>query len=133
MAHPLITIESRGSNKRDVDDINLNSLLTNPPISEARTSAVNVSTHYHHTTTTTENTYQHENDIRRNNSLTVDSQQMSSSSSNDTADLPTWRLVNILLVVGGMSFLTSFSTGVLTIGIPRTAVDIGLSEDLILW
>jgi len=49
------------------------------------------------------------------------------------ADISVWQLANIVLVVSGISFLGSFTTGLVTIGIPQTAADIGLSEDLILW
>lgn len=48
-------------------------------------------------------------------------------------DISVWQLVNIVLAVSGISFLGSFTTGLLTIGLPQTAADIGLSEDLILW
>ncbi|KAH8693030.1 putative MFS transporter [Talaromyces proteolyticus] len=47
--------------------------------------------------------------------------------------MSTWRLANIILAVAGVSFLSSFATGVLTIGLPQTAIDIKLSEDLIFW
>lgn len=55
------------------------------------------------------------------------------SSSTNNADISVWQLANIVLAVSGISFLSSFSTGILTIGLPKTAADIGLLEDLILW
>lgn len=137
MAHPLITIESRGSNKRDFGDINLSSLIANAPISDARTSAIKPN--YYHPPVAAESIYHNDRD---NNSLAASSQVRSSSSTAegtaeaeaaDAADIPVWRLVNIVLAVAGISFLSSFSTGVLTIGLPRTAADVGLPEDLTLW
>jgi hypothetical protein len=137
MAHPLITIESRGSNKNDLDGIDLSSLLTHASVSDARTRAIKPS--YYHATTTSQSA---SHNGRDNTTLTAESQMMASSTmavtaeaavANDAADISTWRLVNIVLAVAGISFLSSFSTGVLIIGIPSTAADIGLSEDLILW
>lgn len=58
---------------------------------------------------------------------------VSSSSLSDDADVSVWQLANVVLAVSGISFLSSFTTGLVTIGLPQTAADVGLSEDLILW
>lgn len=47
--------------------------------------------------------------------------------------VPVWKLVNIVLAVSGISFLGSFTTGLLTIALPQIAQDTGLPKDLMLW
>lgn len=39
----------------------------------------------------------------------------------------------VITVLSLVLFVNSVSTGILTVGIPRIATDLGLSESLILW
>jgi hypothetical protein len=86
----------------------------------------------HYQNAVSESAYQSDRDT---NLLTADrpTTTASFSSTPDHADISVWQLANIVLAVSGISFLGSFTTGLLTIGLPQTAADIGLSEDLILW
>uniref|UniRef100_A0A093VDF7 Putative MFS-type transporter n=1 Tax=Talaromyces marneffei PM1 TaxID=1077442 RepID=A0A093VDF7_TALMA len=87
----------------------------------------------HYQNAVSESAYQSDKDI---NLLSADRPTTTaslSSSTSDHADISVWRLANIVLAVSGITFLGSFTTGLLTIGLPQTAQDIGLSEDLILW
>lgn len=56
-----------------------------------------------------------------------------SSSTEHVAEISNWKFFGIILSVGGVGFLSSFVSGLLTVGLPRTAEDIGLSDDLIFW
>lgn len=56
-----------------------------------------------------------------------------SSSTDDVTEISNWKFLVIILSVGGVGFLSSFVSGLLTVGLPRTAEDIGLSDDLIFW
>lgn len=141
MAHPLINIESRGSVRPDGDDIRMNHILTEPSRSDAQTTAVQKDLFQ----ANTKPAYNSDTDDRV---LTASSQRTSSSltatetagverttdaAAKDPNDMPVWQLVNVVLSVAGISFLSSFSTGLITIGIPQTAADVGLSDDLLLW
>lgn len=86
----------------------------------------------HYQNAVSETAYQSDRDT---NLLNADCPTTAASlaSSSNHADISVWRLANIVLAVSGISFLGSFTTGLVTIGIPQTAADIGLSEDLILW
>jgi hypothetical protein len=55
------------------------------------------------------------------------------SNTEHVAELSNWNFLVIILSVGGVGFLSSFVSGLLTVGLPRTAEDIGLSEDLVFW
>lgn len=55
------------------------------------------------------------------------------SSTDHEAEISNWKFLVIILSVGGVGFLSSFVSGLLTVGLPRTAEDIGLSEDLVFW
>jgi hypothetical protein len=55
------------------------------------------------------------------------------SNTEHVAELSNWKFLVIILSVGGVGFLSSFVSGLLTVGLPRTAEDIGLSEDLVFW
>ncbi|PCG99259.1 Major facilitator superfamily domain, general substrate transporter [Penicillium occitanis (nom. inval.)] len=85
----------------------------------------------HYQNAVPESAYQSDRDT---NLLSADRPTTTASlSSTSDHDISVWQLANIVLAVSGISFLGSFTTGLVTIGIPQTAVDIGLSEDLILW
>jgi hypothetical protein len=56
-----------------------------------------------------------------------------SSTEHHMAELSNWNFLGIILSVGGVGFLSSFVSGLLTVGLPRTAEDIGLSGDLVFW
>ena len=85
----------------------------------------------HYQNAVPESAYQSDRDT---NLLSADHPTTAASlSSTSDHDISVWQLANIVLAVSGISFLGSFTTGLVTIGIPLTAVDIGLSEDLILW
>lgn len=43
------------------------------------------------------------------------------------------RSIIVIATLSAVSFLSSLSTGLLTIGLPRMAVDIGLQDYLIAW
>lgn len=43
------------------------------------------------------------------------------------------RVIVIIAVLTGTSFLSSLSNGFLTIGLPRIASELSLSDNLILW
>lgn len=93
----------------------------------ARTSASKA----HYQNAVSESAYQSDRDT---NLLSADRPATAASlSSSHNADISVWQLANIVLAVSGISFLGSFTTGLLTIGLPQTAADVGLSEDLILW
>ena len=47
--------------------------------------------------------------------------------------LPKSRAVIVIATLSGVSLLSSVSTGILTIGLPRMAIDVGLEEHLLLW
>lgn len=86
----------------------------------------------HYQNAVSESAYQSDRDT---NLLSADhpATTASLSSSSNHVDTSVWQLANIVLAVSGITFLGSFTTGLLTIGLPQTAQDIGLSEDLILW
>lgn len=48
-------------------------------------------------------------------------------------DLSVSRSVIIISVLTSVTAMTSMSTGILTVGLPAIAEDIGLSQDLLLW
>jgi hypothetical protein len=43
------------------------------------------------------------------------------------------RIIITIAALAGVSFLSSFSTGLLTIGLPGMGADIDLTEDLLVW
>lgn len=43
------------------------------------------------------------------------------------------RTVLVIATLTGVTFANSMSTGLLTVGLPRIAADLSLSEDLLLW
>lgn len=51
----------------------------------------------------------------------------------DAAVLTRDRSYIVIIVLSLVMFVNSVSTGILTVGIPRMATDLELSEDLILW
>lgn len=51
----------------------------------------------------------------------------------DFPDLSTSRSVVIISILTGIAAMTSMSTGILTVGLPVIAHDIGLSGSLLLW
>ncbi|RAO65319.1 uncharacterized protein BHQ10_001331 [Talaromyces amestolkiae] len=100
--------------------------LSDIPVTRTSTSKV------HYQNAVSESAYQSDRDT---NLLSTDrpTTAASLSSLSSDADISVWQLANIVLAVSGISFLGSFTTGLLTIGLPQTAADVGLSEDLILW
>lgn len=70
----------------------------------------------------------------RNSDLNLNHEHSTSGSSTDhVPEISNSKFLVIILAVGGISFLSSFVTGLLTVGLPRTAEDIGLSDDLVFW
>lgn len=55
------------------------------------------------------------------------------TSEHDFPDLSTSRSVIIISILTGIAAMTSMSTGILTVGLPVIAHDIGLSGSLLLW
>jgi hypothetical protein len=47
--------------------------------------------------------------------------------------LPHGRSIIVIAALTGVSFLGSMSTGLLTVGLPRMAVDVKLPANLLLW
>jgi hypothetical protein len=47
--------------------------------------------------------------------------------------LPRGRSIIVIAVLTGINFLSSMSTGLLTVGLPRMAVDVKLPANLLLW
>jgi hypothetical protein len=47
--------------------------------------------------------------------------------------LPHGRSIIVIAALTGVSFLSSMSTGLLTVGLPRIAVDVKLPANLLLW
>ena len=47
--------------------------------------------------------------------------------------LPKGRSIIVIAALAGVSFLNCISLGFLTVGLPRTAVDVKLPEHLLLW
>ena len=47
--------------------------------------------------------------------------------------LPKGRSIIIITQLGAVNFVTSFTNGLLTVGIPAIAADLALAEDLLLW
>ena len=53
--------------------------------------------------------------------------------SNGTRELSTLRAAVIIATLTGTTILSSFSNGLMTVGLPRIAKDIGLPSNLLLW
>lgn len=47
--------------------------------------------------------------------------------------LPHGRSIIVIVALTGVNFLSSMSTGLLTVGLPRMAVDVKLPANLLLW
>ena len=47
--------------------------------------------------------------------------------------LSRWHAILLIANLTGITFVGSMSTGLLTVGIPRIADDVGLSQSLLLW
>ena len=55
------------------------------------------------------------------------------ASESEVGPLRLTRLVIVIAALAGVNFLSSLTTGFLTVGMPRIAKDLGLDPDLISW
>ncbi|RDW63556.1 hypothetical protein BP6252_11101 [Coleophoma cylindrospora] len=51
----------------------------------------------------------------------------------ESGRLPKGRVIITVATLTGVNFLSSLSTGLLTVGLPRMAADVELAEHLLLW
>ena len=49
------------------------------------------------------------------------------------SELSRSQVVTIIATVSGVSFLNSMQSGLLTVALPRIAMEVGLEENLLLW
>lgn len=58
---------------------------------------------------------------------------LSESLSHHENDVSRTRMAVVIATVAGMTLVNSLLTGVLTVGLPSIAQDVGLKENLLLW
>jgi hypothetical protein len=51
----------------------------------------------------------------------------------EATSLSKGRTIIVIAALAGVNFLSSLTNGLLTVGLPRIANDIGLAEHLLLW
>lgn len=51
----------------------------------------------------------------------------------DTEFLPRGRAIIVIASLAGVNFLSSLTNGLLTVGLPRMALDVALPQHLLLW